>query len=534
MYIAIQYQCAVYDTIIRRHHVQTQVLVIGGGATGTAIARDLALRGIHCILVEKDHLNAGASGGNHGLLHSGGRYVSNDQHAAVECREEGEIIKKTAPQLVEDAGGIFVAVEGDDERFIADFPTYCAQCGITCETITPQEAREFEPCISEKAIAAYRVPDASIDPFKLCLQNINHAQMKGAILLRRAKAATFEIQNKKIKAVHVLNMANGETIRIEPEQVVNAAGAWAAEIASLAGAVIPMVYSKGTLLITNERINKRIINRLRKPSNGDILVPGGVVSVLGTTSSRVDSLDDIYPTVEEADYLVNEGAQMVPMLQTTRYIRAFSGVRPLVGSGDGRAISRGFTLVDHSADNVDNLTTITSGKLTTYRLMAEKTADMVAKKLGVDTPCITRTEPLPAPRDHEWTEPALSPRSWMKQHNRNDIMVCECEMVSKSAIDDVVASITKNNEHPRIVDIGFHTRLGRGTCQGAFCGPRTVYYMYDTGSLENSEGINDLKGFLQERWKGTHPICWGDQLIQAELAESIHCGLFGEELQGVK
>ena len=70
--------------------MQTQVLIIGGGVTGTALARDLALRGVDCILVEKDDINAGASGRNHGLLHSGARYVAGDRAAAMECRAEGD------------------------------------------------------------------------------------------------------------------------------------------------------------------------------------------------------------------------------------------------------------------------------------------------------------------------------------------------------------------------------------------------------------------------------------------------------------
>ena len=69
---------------------ETEALIIGGGATGTGVMRDLALRGIHCLLIDRIDLNAGASGGNHGLLHSGGRYASADSETAAECREEGD------------------------------------------------------------------------------------------------------------------------------------------------------------------------------------------------------------------------------------------------------------------------------------------------------------------------------------------------------------------------------------------------------------------------------------------------------------
>ena len=156
--------------------LQTQVLIIGGGITGTGLARDLAMRGVRSILVEQKDLNAGASGANHGLLHSGARYVSNDPTNGTECCEEGRILKQMAPHCIEDTGGLFVAVEGDDERYVASFPQLCAQCNIPVKMIDAKDAREMEPAISEKLIAAYMVEDASVDPFKLSMENFLQAQ----------------------------------------------------------------------------------------------------------------------------------------------------------------------------------------------------------------------------------------------------------------------------------------------------------------------------------------------------------------------
>ena len=516
--------------------MQTQVLIIGGGATGTALSRDLALRGVKSILVEKGDLNAGASGGNHGLLHSGGRYVSNDREAARECKLEGDIIKKLMPQCVENTGGLFVAVQGDDEAYIADFPSYCAPCGVPCERITPREARQLEPTLSDKVIAAYIVEDASIDPFKLSLLNMSQAISLGSRLMRRTKAIGFDIHNKKINRVRVRSKDTGEEFYIQADQVVNCAGAWANQVCGLAGIEIDILYSKGTLLVTNDRINHRIINRLRRPSDADILVPGGTVSIIGTTSIRVDSLDDIHPTIEETDLIVREGAAMVPALERTRYVRAYCGVRPLFrtsGSGheaDARAVSRGIAILDHSHEGVENLTTVTGGKLTTFRLMAERTAGMVCGKIGVSEPCRTRTEPLPAAEECQWTEPGLSPKKWMRSHTTDDIMICECEMVTKTAMDETIASLKNNNEKPSLVDLCMRTRLGRGACQGAFCGTRALAYLYEGGEEKTRHGLADIGNFFQERWKGIRSILWGDQLIQAELTESIHCGLFDEEL----
>jgi glycerol-3-phosphate dehydrogenase len=87
--------------------LETEVLIIGGGLTGAGIMRDLSLRGIRCLLIDKHDLCAGASGGNHGLLHSGARYVANDLRAAVECRQESDILKTAGPSMHRKYGGAF-------------------------------------------------------------------------------------------------------------------------------------------------------------------------------------------------------------------------------------------------------------------------------------------------------------------------------------------------------------------------------------------------------------------------------------------
>ena len=82
-------------------NLKTQVLI-----TGTGVARELALRGVHCLVVEEGDINSGASGTNHGLLHSGARYVSPDPGSATECHTEGALLKQLAPHCIEDTDGL--------------------------------------------------------------------------------------------------------------------------------------------------------------------------------------------------------------------------------------------------------------------------------------------------------------------------------------------------------------------------------------------------------------------------------------------
>ncbi len=278
--------------------MRTEVLIIGGGATGTGLARDLALRGVHCTLVEKTHLNAGASGRNHGLLHSGARYVKTDPVAAKQCHEENLILKKLAPQCIQNTHGLFVAIEGDDEDYVAEFPRLCAKCHIPAEEMSVEEARELEPGLSPRIIAAYRVDDACVEPYRLSFENITQAQMLGSVLITSNRVTGFKKNANRIVSTEITNIITGKRSFIEADFVVNAGGAWIGKIAELAGIPIKMRYSKGTLMVTGHRLTDHVVNRLRMPGDGDIIVPGGTVSILGTTSVRVESPEVLYPTVE--------------------------------------------------------------------------------------------------------------------------------------------------------------------------------------------------------------------------------------------
>lgn len=513
--------------------LETDVLIIGGGVTGTGVMRDLALRGIHCVLIDRRDLNAGASGGNHGLLHSGGRYVAGDPATAAECRREADILKAVAPECIEACGGLFVAVEGDDPAFAARFPQHCLAAGIACTEITPTEARALEPCLSDRLFAAYAVADATIDPFRVTLENVNHAQqLTRSVFLAHAQIERFIVDRGTIVSAICRDTRSGEATSIRARQFVNAAGAWAMQVARLAGcADVDLLYSKGTLIVSNARIGQRVINRLRPAGDGDILVPGGTVSLLGTTSQTVADLDHIRPTVAEVDQLVAEATAMVPQIAQTRFVRAYSGVRPLLkaaGAGvDGRKASRGFTLFDHETEGLSNFVTVAGGKLTTFRLMAQHTSDLVARRLGNAEPCKTDTMPLPCGDAIRWTEPGFAPRYWAARRQPDDLIVCECEMVPESAIDAIVANAPGAEPRMSLNAIAMRSRVGKGSCQGAFCSLRVTSHLYDRQVYDSPEGLRQARDFVAQRFKGVAPVAWGEHLPQLELAEALHCALLG-------
>jgi glycerol-3-phosphate dehydrogenase len=512
--------------------LETEVLIIGGGVTGAGIMRDLALRGIHSILVDKRDLCAGASGGNHGLLHSGARYVSNDLQAARECRQENELLKRLARQCIEGTGGLFVAVDGDDPQFAEQFPAFCRQASIACEELTIAEAKRLEPHLSDKLFKAYRVPDATVDPFRLALENVDHSRvLNGSLYRPHTEILDFERSDGQIRAAICRDNRTGSLLTIRAGQFVNAGGAWAMNIARLAGCNdVHLQYSKGTLLISHDRMAHHVINRLRPPGDGDILVPGGTVSVLGTTSIRTDDLDNVRPTVAEIDLNIREGAAMVPGLATARYIRAFSRVRPLLQHADNagdREATRGFALLDHTSQGLNNFCTITGGKLTTFRIMAEKASDLVAARIGNNAACRTSSVPLPHGDSCRWTEPGAAPKYWYKANNPDDMILCECEMVPQSAIDQIVQCAPGVEEEMTLEAIALRSRAGKGPCQGSFCGIRICAYLYDRGYYRDTTGLVHMRNFFNERFKGQRTVIWGQQAAQMELAEALHCGLLG-------
>jgi glycerol-3-phosphate dehydrogenase len=424
--------------------------------------------------------------------------------------------------------------EGDDEAYIDRFPDHVQKRQASPATSSGvATALEEEPALARDLIAAYAVEDASIDPFKLSLENMSDARSRGARYLRYMKVNHFEVQQGRIAASHLTNQRTGEQFQIRARQVVNAGGAWAGIIAALAGIQIDMLYSKGSLLVTHDRLTQKVINRLRPPADADIIVPGGTVSIVGTSSVRVASPDRIRPTVREVDHIVAETARMVPGLETTRYVRTYTGVRPLLAASDtadGRSVSRGFALMDHCDQGVDNLLTITGGKLTTFRLMAEKAADLICERLGVTATCSTHAIPLPEADGADWTEPGRAPRLWLQQQDPDDLLLCECEMVPQKAVDSIVQTALKNRISPDLRTIGLRSRIGKGACQGTFCSTRVLAYLHELGVLAEDQGLYQLPEFLDERWRGQRCIFWDGQLIQAELQEALHCGLFSLEL----
>lgn len=518
------------------------VIVIGGGVTGVGTARDCAMRGLKTLLVEKYDLTNGATGRNHGLMHSGARYAVTDAASAEECIKENMILRKIARHCVEETDGLFITLPEDDLAFQATFVEACTKAGIRADIISPEEAKRIEPSVNPTLRGAVRVPDASIDPFRLTIANVLDAKNHGADVLTYHEVVGMLMKGDTVEGVSLRNNLTGEKLEVHAHIVINAAGIWGQPIAQMAGVKINMFPAKGTLLIFGHRVNNMVINRCRKPANADILVPDDAVCVIGTTSDRVpfDTVDDLKITPEEVDILIKEGEKLAPALAHTRILRAYAGVRPLVAADDdpsGRSISRGIVCIDHEKrDGLKGFITITGGKMMTYRLMAEEATNLACQKLGVNVACTTASTPLPGSEKempvshykHESTSVnAATERhgALMKDVNYTEAadaaLICECEEVS---VAEVRFATKKLNVH-NLRNLRRRTRVGMGTCQGEVCACRAANF---TCGKQVKEKLHDLTTFVQERWKGMQPVAWGDCINEAQLIQQIymdHCGL---------
>jgi glycerol-3-phosphate dehydrogenase len=503
------------------------VIVIGGGVVGSGVLRDLSLRGVRTLLVDRGDFASEASGKNHGLLHSGARYVISDPESAQECAMENIILRRIAKHTIEDTGGLFVATRNEDLEYLDSFLKGCSKTKVEHREITVEEALEKEPFLTKNIKAAVWVNDGSIDPFLLVVSNVLSALQNGAEALNYTSARPI-LSDGAVIGVEVLR--NGKSEKYFSEIVVNATGAWAGIVARQVGIKLNIRPNKGTLVVLNNRVINHVINHLRYPSDGDIIVPHYSTMILGTTSTFVENPDNILPENEEVEKIMKEGEEMIPIVAESRIIRAFSGVRPLFGEGSGRTATRGMLLVDHEEDGVEGFVTITGGKLTTYRLMAEKTADLVCEKLGIRAKCRTAEEPIlgsegsPPPLEEiqrRFQVNSLTAKEIINKYGtmssampQKPGLICECSLVSRAEIVHSFEALFAKN----LRDVKRRTRLGMGTCQGQLCVHRAAEVMVEDLKFSAPQALNSLVEFLDEQWKVAH-ILRGDQLRQLMFAK---------------
>src|SRR4051795_7794591 len=509
--------------------ISTEVLVIGGGATGAGVAWDAALRGFDVVLVDRADLAEGTSGRFHGLLHSGGRYVVKDPVAADECVAENAILRRALPDCIEDTGGLFVSTPDDDPAYGDQFLQGCRRAGLPTEEIDVAEALRREPRLNPAIKRAFTVPDASIDVWKTVWSLARGAAQHGARVLTYHRVLALHKDGDTVTGARVRNELSGEELEIEAGFTLNASGAWAAQIVKMAGIEgIGVIPGKGIMIAMNHRLVNTVINRCTMPADGDILVPIRTVSVIGTTDMRIADPDELEVTQAEVEQMLDDGERLVPGFRNARALRVWAGVRPLfqdAKADDTRDVTRAHAVLDHAArDGVGRFVTITGGKLTTLRLMAQDVVDAMCRQLGDDRPCRTHEVVLPGSEAAEQYHLG-APLAGRERTLLDDQLVCECELIPRARLEETM----RRRDTTNLDDIRRSLRLGMGPCQGGFCIYRATGILHGVEQLDALQANDSLRHFLQERWKGVWPILYGDQLRQARLDDWIFQGVLDVE-----
>jgi glycerol-3-phosphate dehydrogenase len=372
---------------------QPHAIVIGAGFTGCAIAHDLALRGFRVTVLERGEIGSGTSGRTHGLLHSGGRYCVNDQESAIECIEENILLRKIAKQCIEFNGGLFAALNEEDLSYAPRFEAGAQHCGIPIEKLTPAQALQIEPGLNPKVLAVYTVPDGSFDPLRLALSFAATAKKNGARFLPYHQVEGLTVNgNGSVNGTQVWDRTSDKKFDLGGDIVINATGAWAGQIAKMVNARVSVTPTPGVMVAYDGRLINRVINRLCPPDDGDIILPQRRMMCIGTTSFEVEDVDYIPITEDQVEVMHRCAIELVPGVEHTKQRGWWMSARPLVGKGEsGRSLARTFKCFDHQdTDGLGGLVTITGGKATTCRAMAEKTVDLVCQKMGIQEPCRTK------------------------------------------------------------------------------------------------------------------------------------------------
>jgi glycerol-3-phosphate dehydrogenase len=536
------------------------VVIIGGGTTGVGLLWDLTLRGFDVILLEQAGLGSGTSGAFHGLLHSGARYAGSESRTAAKCLAENRILKSIARPFISDTGGLFVRLPEDDASWEKTWLAGCRAAGLRPERVALGDLRQAEPNLSPDILAAYRVPDAAIDGFGLLWSLLWLSADAGARVFFRARVTGFLTDEAGVRGVRVVGLdgaeeaAEGRGPALEPGEivasvVVNATGPWAKDTAALAGptaaAAVPVERDKGSLLIFAERVVSSVVNRLRPPGDGDILVPHGPVTIAGTTSAPVARAGHQGPTPQEIKLILTQGRALLPALDAVPPLRAYAGLRPLLGSKDESAVGRGagrdFLLVDHGRDGkLAGLVTVAGGKFTTFRAMAEQAGNLVAALLGKPAACRTAEVGIPRlRRQPDASGLSVTPEPAAKdgraapgapERGLAGAFACECELVALPHLLSLLDSGL------RLSDAGRLTRLGMGSCQGTFCANRLAGAMWQAGwpgtrrRPHPDEGAitAELAAFRRSRTAGLRAVEWGNQARLGVLAQALDQLTLGE------
>ena len=378
--------------MLKTKNMMPHIIVIGGGATGCGVARDLVLRGYQTTLVESGNLGSGTSSRSHGMLQSGARYAVTETSFAAECYRERNIISKIFPKAVNLIGGLFIRLSNDPDDYIEKFLKCCEIAKIPTKEIEIREVLKNEKELNKNILRAFHVPDALIHPPKLFDLLAKEIRAYGGKILTNHQVISIKQTNDLANSIVVSH--NGNKNNIECDGIINAAGPWSGKVAKLINQNVELQLTRGCGIFFTGQLVGQAINRCRVPNNNDIMCPSGEESLWGTTSEIVYDPDTPKTSPDEIQELLLGAEELFPNIRKYKSFRTWSGVRPLVkpkNINNNLPLPRNHLVIDHEGAGLKNFLTVCGGALTTHRLMAEDVVNKLGNKFGIDIACSSHT-----------------------------------------------------------------------------------------------------------------------------------------------
>jgi glycerol-3-phosphate dehydrogenase len=384
------------------------LLVIGGGITGAGVARDAAMRGLSVALIEAQDLASGTSSRSSKMIHGGLRYlVAGDVAVVKESASERATLHRIAPHLAQKTPYVIPTGSVRSKLVLrAALWAYERLGGVERadyhEVWSKDELAEKEPLIERSRLnGAVVYPEFLTDDSRLTVATVRSAIDHGATVATYLKATN--IRKEQTFSIDAASTLPGETheLTISARAVVNAAGPWVDQVCDLEHPQPQrLALSRGVHLVFNHAdlpVRNTVV--MRTPDARRIFaVPLGQYTYIGTT-------DDYHPeheywppvTDQDVSYLLATTKRAMPeaALSPDRIVSVWSGIRPLVGDGSGRA-SKELSRKDEVWTSPSGLLSVGGGKLSAYRAMAERIVDTVIENhVFTAKPCTTADVPLP-------------------------------------------------------------------------------------------------------------------------------------------
>jgi glycerol-3-phosphate dehydrogenase len=390
------------------------VVVIGGGITGAGVALDAASRGYSVALVEKQDYSWGTSSRSSKLVHGGLRYLQKlDLGLVREALLERQLLVKLAPHLVTPLQILVPAFDGARPDRMTGIGLNMYDVMSTTRrrgeddwsparhrNVSGAEVLELLPALAGRnPTGGYLFYDCQTDDSRLVLTVLEEAERFGAVCGSRLEAVELNREG-----VRVRDGESGSELMIRAGAVINATGVWADRIRPdelLSEAEVPRIRPSRGTHITLSSDDLPLVAGAIVPSGGGRFIfalPWLGRSLLGTTDNNYDGdVDHVDPSADDIQYLLNAVNEFFgKSLGVSDVTGAFAGVRPLISSGDSKKsvdISRKAELYETSSGMI----TITGGKLTTFRRMAQMAVDALVERDGRFAPCRTHEIPLGQP-----------------------------------------------------------------------------------------------------------------------------------------